>query len=271
MAKMASIGIQDPLFESANPVLFRIWDTMQRLQTDLCIHQELAAYYSSAAWLNARSVLDLGTGNGYYLRKIATNFPEKHYLGCDSSAEFIEVARRECDLPNLEFRHTGLFEITGRYDFVIMRLLLQHLPDVPVVLEHLARLTDGAVLIIDAYDPVRFYEPPLPRFMKFFQTYADNEARNGRERDVDTVLMSCLRSNPDWRAAPIEHLLIPSTIPGNLEVLRKNYALLIDLVEAAGQFDYDFDSVRKEWRWWCSLERAYTQVGLMLVQLDRAA
>ncbi len=56
--------------------LTEIWDRLQRLQTNFCINQELPAYYTCPQWEKARTVLDVGTGNGYYLRKIAARFPK---------------------------------------------------------------------------------------------------------------------------------------------------------------------------------------------------
>ena len=269
MNRNALASDQDPLFKSENPQLLKIWDSMQRLQTDFCVNQELSAYYLSPQWLNAQTVLDLGTGNGYYLNKIVSQFPNKHYLGVDSSAEFIDVAIKDFVIENVAFKHADLIEETGRYDFIIMRLLLQHLSDIPSTFEHLARITDGSVLVIDAYDPFRYFSPPLPQFMAFFQAYTNHEASQGRRRDVSVVLMDYLKSNSEWTVASAQYLLIPSTIHGNLDSMRKNYALLIDLLETVGDFDYDYNSVREEWNWWCGLDRAYTQVGLMLLRLDR--
>ena len=132
-----------------------------------------------------RTVLDLGTGNGYYLRHLINRFPEKTYYGYDSSAEFIKVAKQEHgDVPSRSFSSADLFEVRQTADFVLMRLLLQHVQDVDAVLNHVASLTNigGSALIVDAHDPFRYFHPPLPEFRDFFAAYTGNERQSGRDR-----------------------------------------------------------------------------------------
>ena len=64
-------------------------------------------------------------------------------------------------------------------------------------------------------------------------------------------------------------LLIPSTIPGNLDLFTKTYTLLVDLVEQVGELKYDFAAVKAEWKRWSERTDAYTQVGLTLIRIDR--
>src|SRR5262249_11558545 len=136
------ISYSDPLFDTEQKRgLVGIWDKMQRLQTDFAIAQELTFYYTSLQWHRAKTVLDLATGNGYYLHKIACRFPDKTYHGVDLSAEFIAIAEKEAAAGNVSFAHRNLFEVTDAYDFVLMRLLLQHVEDVEAMLEQLATLT----------------------------------------------------------------------------------------------------------------------------------
>ena len=153
----------DPLFRTRKPTILEIWDQIQRLQTDFAFAQELSCYYTTPQWHAAKTVLDLGTGNGYYLKKIAARFPDKIYHGVDVSAELIAIAEREVSGENVSFSHRTLFDVKEPYDFVLMRLLLQHLDDVQAVLDHVAALTrpGGTALIIDAHDPLRFFYPDL--------------------------------------------------------------------------------------------------------------
>lgn len=254
----------------SQPLLY-IWDSMQRLQTDFCFRQELSWYYNSRQWLDSNNILDVGTGNGYYLGKLATLFSDKIYLGIDSSKEFIEIANNEINSDYISFKYGNAFDIGGNYDFVILRLVIQHLSDIPSLLGHLAEIVKpgGSALIVDAYDAARFFHPPLPQFMNFFKAYTSNELQNGRDRNVIETVNRCLSTSTQWTMGSTMQLLIPSTIPGNLVLMQKNYALLIDLIEGVGKLDYDFEAVRNEWEWWCSLGNAYTQVGLTMMRIER--
>ena len=247
------------------------WDRLQRLQTDFCIGQELAAYYTCPQWEKARTVLDAGTGNGYYLRKIAGRFPEKAYRGIDASRELIDIAREDGREAAAQFLHCDLFDATGGYDFVIMRLLLQHLPDIEKTLAKVVEIVNpgGSALVIDTHDPTRFYMPDVPEFRSFFKAYAEFEARQGRDRAVASHLGELIEAHPGWKLGRTTRLLIPSTIPGNMELFRETYALVLDLIENHSKFEYDLARVREAWRRWCELDGAYTQVGLTIVRIDR--
>lgn len=270
MSGQGASRLEDAVFGQNNPALIAIWSDLQTWQTKFCYRQELTAYYASPQWHDARRVLDLGTGTGYYLRKIAALFPEKEYLGVDSSREFIAIAQETND-TGIEFGHMDLFDVRGEYDFVIMRLLLQHLPDVEAALDHVAGLTrpGGSALIIDAHDPTRFFWPEVPKFMEFFAAFRDHEARKERRRDVGIDLSRRVDQHSGWKLGSSIQLLIPSTIPDNLDLFRKTYLRVIEMVEEVGEMDFDYEAVKQEWRWWCGLDRAYTQVGLILLRIDR--
>ncbi|WP_280829026.1 class I SAM-dependent methyltransferase [Mycobacterium sp. OTB74] len=265
-------AVADPLFGTHKTDIQGIWDQMQRLQTDFTIAQELSFYYTSTRWHEARTVLDIGTGNGYYLNRIVDRFPNKHYTGIDSSAELIDIANRTACRSNVSFQEGCLFDHNGAYDFVLMRLLLQHLDDIPAALDHIAHLTrpGGTALIIDANDSVRFFYPKLPQFTEFFAAYTEHERRAGRDRRVADRITDAISTSTAWSHGDTLSLLIPSTIDRNLELFTQTYTLLVDLVSAAGELEYDFESVKSAWRRWSALPNAYTQVGLNLIRIDRA-
>jgi SAM-dependent methyltransferase len=260
----------DPLFKTKKPTILEIWDQIQRLQTDFAFAQELSCYYRTPQWHAAKRVLDLGTGNGYYLRKIAGYFPDKVYRGVDISAELIAIAQKEPKSENVSFSHSNLFDVREEADFVLMRLLLQHLSDVQAVLDHVAALvpSGGSALIIDAHDPFRFFHPELPEFTRFFAAYAEHERSTGRDRRVAKRVEQAIASSRVWKLGDTFQLLIPSTIPGNLDLFTRTYTLLVDLVDQTGELRYDFSTVKKAWRRWSERPDAYAQVGLNLTRID---
>jgi len=251
--------------------LITIWNKIQQIQTDFAIAQELTYYYTSPEWHHAKKVLDLGTGNGYYLRQIACRFPEKNYHGVDISEDFIAIAEKEAAGGTVSFSQRGLLDVTGAWDFVLMRLLLQHVEDVEAVLEHVADLTlpGGTALIIDAHDSRRYFHPPLPEFMDFFAAYAEHERKGGRDRCVAERVQQAIGSTVRWRLGDTLQLLIPSTITGNLDLFTETYALFVELVEQIGELEYDFATVKQAWRRWTRRADAYTHVGLKLMRIDR--
>ncbi|MBF0551989.1 MAG: class I SAM-dependent methyltransferase [Deltaproteobacteria bacterium] len=271
MSEKKSNSCSDPHFSTQKSAILGIWDQMQRLQTDFAFAQELGFYYTSPTWHTAQMILDLGTGNGYYLGKIAAQFPDKVYHGVDTSSELITIAKNEAGCEKVTFTHSNLFDVAGPYDFVLMRLLLQHLENIQIVLDHVASLTrpGGSALIVDAHDPFRYFHPDLPEFVEFFCAYAEHERKLGRDRRVTSRLEEAISKSPEWQMGDTIQLLIPSTIPGNLDLFTRTYSLLVDLVEQAGELQYDFLSVKDAWRRWSERPDAYTQVGLNLICLHR--
>ena len=89
-----------------------------------------------------------------------------------------------------------------------------------------------------------------------------------------TVIMTSTGASMDVKDMPEAEprwmqITVPSTLPGHLELFRKSYGVFIELVERGSDMAYDFESVKREWQWWCGLERAYTQAGLNIIRLDR--
>jgi tRNA G46 methylase TrmB len=70
------------------------WRRLMKYQTALLFPMELAFYHRRQEWHNASSVVDLGTGNGYYLFKLASHFPLKQYTGIDFSGTNIKAATK---------------------------------------------------------------------------------------------------------------------------------------------------------------------------------
>jgi SAM-dependent methyltransferase len=239
----------DPLFGTQKSTVLDIWDEMQRIQVNFAFAQELSFYYTTDRWHQARTVLDIGTGNGYYLGLLSGRFPNKAYHGIDTSGELVAIAENEVGSHNLNFLHGNLFDVNETYDFVIARLLIQHLDDVQAALSHIASITNlgGTAVIIDSYDPYRFFYPALPEFMQFFATYTEHEKAAGRDRNVADTVAKAIANIQSWKSAEPIKLLIPSTIPGNLDLFTRTYTLLVDLVEQVGELDYDYSAVKEHW------------------------
>jgi SAM-dependent methyltransferase len=248
-----------------------IWDSLQRAQAELTFFQELGFFYTSPEWLTARTVIDLGTGNGCYLSRLASHFPEKKYLGLDKSPELIQIAERDFSRDMIDFVCCDLFDVQGIYEFATMRLLLQHLADLDALLSKVAQIIrpGGSALVIDSCDPLRYFYPPMPEFVQFFAAYTKAQEAMGLDRSAAVQIMKKVEVHPQWEFGAHHRLIVPSTIPGNLELFRRIYGLVIDVIERISNVSCSNDKVRAELRWWCGQERAYTQVGVEVVQLKR--
>lgn len=262
---------KDPLFDVSRPELLAIWDRLQRLQVNIVFLQELSAYYTSPSWHASREVLDLGAGNGYYLKRLAERFPDKTYLGVDLAPQLVDIAQREAAGSRVRFQCADMFDTGGDYDFVVMRLLLQHLSSIDVALDKVARVTrpGGSALVVDSLDPARYFHPPLPEFMQFFGSYTEQQASQGLDRRAAQIVAERVSHHPEWRLGASWQIVVPSTLPGNLETFKAIYSGIIDLLEHVGQVCSDYVGLRRAWQAWCTRPDAYTQVGVSIVRLER--
>ena len=261
-------------FETGHRPLLEVWNEIQRIQTDFCFSQELSVYYMSDFWLhNAQTVLDVGTGNGYYLEKLCQQFPDKSYRGIDISAEFIEIAEKITSSGNIAVEKRDFFDVEGRYDFVIMRLFWQHLPrsrceEALVKMADICR-EDSSVLIVDACDHLRCFAPPLPEFQRVIKAYSEQQLQADRDRSIVNAIKQWAEGHDGWSVGCDLSIILPSTIPGYLDCYRRVYELWIDLFEILGELEMDFHPAKSELAEWRTNENAYTQAGLRLLRLDR--
>lgn len=249
----------------------KIWNLLHRLQTDFSLPQELSVYHTCPAWLTAGNVLDIGTGNGYYLSKLAARFPNKRFIGIDLSEELIELANSETCAHNVEFMVDRLETIAGNYDFAMLRLVLQHLPEAAGVLPRLAEFVvpDGHCLIIDALDKARYFDPPFPEFMDFFQKFIAATQHRGLDRNIISNITPAIAASPHWELEEQWTLTIPSTWPQSMEKFKETYLNVLDLTREEKLLDCDFAAVKDAWIRWANNPSAYAQVGLKVLLLKR--
>ncbi len=247
------------------------WDLLQRLQADFCIDLEWPFYYQSPAWHKANSVLDIGCGNGYYLGKLSERFPDKAYTGYDISEEFIGLARKEFGGDKISFGVGDAHAVEGQFDFILARLVFQHLSDPEHVLKSIAASVNpgGHLLIVDSRDVWRYYHPELPRFMAFFDAFIESQRDRKLNRDFVRQLPGKIGTYPQWSLEGSWEVVIPSTTPGNLERFQTIYGEVISFVEESETVDIDFKALHEEWEAWCKHPEAYTHAGLSIVLLQK--
>src|SRR5262250_664659 len=172
------------------------WRRLMKYQADLLFPMELAFYHRRQEWHNASTVVDLGTGNGYYLCKLAGQFPLKRYTGIDLSGTNIKAATRyyrknwEGPEKNVTFFVHNVNEFKGPYDLAIARLLVQHLTSLETFLERMQDVLSptGSLFVIESCDSDRVFVPELPSFKMFFDALRANRIASGCNRDAGELL-----------------------------------------------------------------------------------
>ncbi|MFA5799980.1 MAG: class I SAM-dependent methyltransferase, partial [Candidatus Peribacteraceae bacterium] len=128
--------------------MVEVIDPQLKLQVDVPWPQE-AECLESHGLAAAKSVLDIGTGNGYFLCRLAERYPDKEFVGVELNEVLVRCARAEIERRKL--RNVTVLEarcpaeqVKAGFDFAFARLALYATPESGAILEWaLARLNEG--------------------------------------------------------------------------------------------------------------------------------
>jgi SAM-dependent methyltransferase len=129
-------------------------------------------------WSTAASVLDLVCGPGDLINHLAAFFPDKRFTGVDIKPNFVALAKIQTQrLQNGRFFRGDLYTFTDdRYDFIILKAVLQHLKEPDRFMKYLPNLlyANAVVLFIDTTR--ENFISAEPRIATFDRLYAQIEA-----------------------------------------------------------------------------------------------
>ncbi|MCE5170609.1 class I SAM-dependent methyltransferase [Paenibacillus profundus] len=148
--------------------IFDIFDDMLELTADLLFDTEKLLYFRDSA---PGSVLDVGCGNGAYLNRLKAAFPESACAGIDHNDAILQ---RACAQPNQPIAcYHGSYEelpASGTFDTIIVRLVIDHIPDRAHFFRWLQdRTDDGArIIIMDIEEDGILHVDELPLFASMY-------------------------------------------------------------------------------------------------------
>ncbi len=241
-----------------------------RCQTDLSLPLEMQFYFNCHEWLRAESVIDLGTGNGYYLRRLSGYFPDKRYVGVDLDPTFIAIAKRDGQIlddssnaPVADFHVSNVLQIASSYDVAIARLLLQHLPSLNDFLQKISGVVKpgGALIVIESRDEERRFVPPVPSQERFFEAFRGHRRVHGCDRDAGRILCeNADRFGLDMLRTSV--LVVSSTLANYKDLFLKRYLAAFDVVRMSFGLDFDYRTLVDELKAWHAVPHSYTQLGV---------
>ena len=263
----------EDIFSTQDIETIKLIDSLEKLQVNGSFPLELPLLFSSAHWHKATSVMDLGTGNGYFLKKIADIFPDKQYVGIDISENFIKLAQENYGTKNLNFNCKNLFKATGHWDFVVARAVVQHLTDFKHFINKIGDLLkeECSALIIDLDDSnLVFFHPPTPLFSKFYKEIGERQ-REKREVNLKSLddFISCLNLFPNLYVSMDKTIIIPSTMGDNLNSFRLQFQTALEIFHKVYGSINNYKQISDELRTWCSTPHAYGHISLRAIQITK--
>ncbi len=144
-----------------------LWDIFLEVQADLFFDREIQWLINNSGWIEAEKILEVGSGNGAYLSRLARNDPSKIYEGLEKEQRFVQKAQQKFNTDNISF-FEGDAEVfnpekVNSFDVVLFRLTLQHLNNPRKALKNAWKYlkSNGHIVIIDSYDPARKTSHPV--------------------------------------------------------------------------------------------------------------
>ncbi len=253
-----------------------LWNRLMQYQTAFSLPSELIFFYGSTDWLNARSVIDLGTGNGYYLSKLVKRFPTKTYVGVDHEPSYINIAAKrgsaKQDYHNcrVRFEIKDISEVKGKFDFALARLLVQHLNSIEAFLCHVHGILhlDGTLLVVESNDSARRFYPELPHMENFFSTFKNARKEAGFDRNAGFIIRS-RAEDLGFQLVKEMNLLIPSTLTSYKMLFFKSYQTIFEIVKCNYGIDFDYNTLNSELQSWLNTPNSYAQIGVHMACYKR--
>lgn len=198
-------------FKPEDAPVDRSYDQVSELYEDT--FEDLTVRRDEWDWLNSEidfskkpKLLDIGCGNGAFLRQIAPRLSTGS--GADASAGMLKMARNKAEqknISNLQFAQISGPQLPyedNSFDYVISVLSFRYLDWDPMVHEILRVLKPGGrILILDMVAaPIRFYEWPqllISKFHHYFQRLQNPKYYKALSKMVTTeAWKQMLKYNP---------------------------------------------------------------------------
>ena len=255
--------------------ILAIWNRIMQYQVDFSFPLELQFYFSLESWLEARDAVDLGTGNGYYLRRLASYFRGKSYTGVDFDERLVEEAKAHpdeaavnSDDERISYDVADVLGYTGEFSVDVARLLVQHLTsseELFIAAKNFLK-KDGTLIVIDSNDDARFFWPAdsCRQIDAFFHAFS--EFQPGRHNS-DAMMQSS--KNYGFEIEKSRLLLIPSSLPTYKDLFHESYHLFFDIVQGHYEMPFDYEKLRRELDDWAEREGSYSQIGVNLCSYRR--
>ena len=269
---MTSLGHRHATFVDASTFqAAQRWSALLDAQIDLFFPTEAKFLRSLATWRGARSIADVGCGNGTYLWRLRAAFPDKLYTGMDISPELIAIAAAKYR-GELRFVVRNFFDpVDGSpVDFLVMRFLIQHLGDLQPVLQsaHAMLRPRGALLVIEPCLAHSRNLPDTPLLYDLFTRFELSRGAHGYLRGRLTDIPRIAVSTGAWEVSASEIICVRQQGPFADSLTIQLYHQWIDLCQESGLFSFPFDDVRAEVDRWAP-NGASSCIALRAIVLER--
>lgn len=259
------------ILDTSHKAALSNWNRLLEIQVEMFLPYEINYYLANEAWRKAGHVLDAGCGNGYYISRVQSFFPEKSYTGIDISEEMTSIAKSRFADSGIAFQQADFLEYQPQkpFDVVIMRLIVQHMSGFHAILDHASKLLSAQNrLIIIEPDMDGFRNiPKTPLFTRLLKEYGEYAEKTRKNRALLPNLVKLAQEVPDWHVVGESLVAVPRIGPLTGTRFIEMFHLWIDIFEGANLLKFPFDKARVELDEWAHANTSYSQIGFRVIEL----
>ncbi|MFC1831126.1 methyltransferase domain-containing protein [Thermodesulfobacteriota bacterium] len=198
-----------------------------KAQVELFWDKEIKTY-CDLGLTDGLKILECGSGPGYLTERLVSHFPNIFITGLEIDPFLIEVANtqfQEKGLDRHEFFQGSVLEMEfpdESFDFVIARLLLEHLPEPAIAAKEIHRVLKpgGKVVIIDNDFEVHLNTYPyIPELSLLYDAYCRARINEGGNPKIGRELPYILKKS-GFLNVDIETIIAHSEVVGDEIFLR---------------------------------------------------
>jgi ubiquinone/menaquinone biosynthesis C-methylase UbiE/acyl carrier protein len=228
---------------------------IQRLnaQVDLFWNQELPLY-RRLGMQNGMNLLDCGCGSGYVLKKLQEVLPGMRCTGIEIEETLVALAKK-----TMAGNGTQIFQqpITAlgfpeqSFDFVISRLVLEHLPDPLAALKEVLRVLKAgcrAVFVDNDFDLYERTWPDSPALGDLYDAYRRARRADGGNPCIGRQLPSLMKK-AGFTGVDLHILAAHNQVVGDRAFLKaEGPGIAAQLVKTGHLAAETLDAVSEQWR-----------------------
>ncbi len=207
-----------------------LWDVFLEGQAQLFFEPEFQWIANQVWWQQAKSILEIGSGNGAYLSKLADQFQEKTFYGIDNLSLSVKHANERYARDRILFEE-GNAEVFNEQlfhsaDIVLFRLTLQHLKQPLLALQNAWHYlsSNGYVLIIDSCDSAKRTSHPITAIDEALESVAKSQSNHGKgNRKITLEILQMIEN----QQSPLSELyeIVFSNLDAKGNILHENMRL----------------------------------------------
>lgn len=202
-------------------------------------------------------VLDCGCGPGYVLEKLHTLFPSMRCTGIEIDGQLVAVAKEAVAAKRLSRCRVFQQSVTAMefpddsFDFVIARLVLEHVPNPMLALKEILRVlkTGGkAVLIDNDFDLHERTAPDSPALGELYGAYRRARRSEGGNPCIGREL-PLLMKRAGFGAVDLQLLAAHNHVVGDAAFLKaEGSGIPVQLVKTGHLASEALDRIAGQWR-----------------------